>query len=286
MEEAAWTQLRRLDAADLAVFHAYRSDPELARYQGWEAQTEVESLAFLVEQAATPAFAAGGGVQLGITDGADGGELAGDMYLALNEAATEVTVGFTLRHEHQGKGLATQALQEAVALAFRANPGVTACIADADVRNGPCLRLLERVGFVCVGQQTETYKGEICEEKLFRLERPQCSTVGGAPGAAAGAAAGEAEPIAADQLTFISIRGIPELQFLPRCAALVCYGGGDEMRQAEALLSLPLHVDAIAPSLKAEVEAAVDEALAQRSAGAFDELATVRHTELKQNIPP
>ena len=70
-----------------------------------------------------------------------------------------------------------------------------------------------------------------------------------------------------------SLLGQQALQFLPRCATLARYGGGDDMRLGEALLSLPLSVAALPPPLQDTVEAAVDIALegapAAAAAGAF-----------------
>eukprot|EP00656_Telonema_subtile_P019089 TRINITY_DN20377_c0_g1_i2.p1 TRINITY_DN20377_c0_g1~~TRINITY_DN20377_c0_g1_i2.p1 ORF type:complete len:297 (-),score=51.69 TRINITY_DN20377_c0_g1_i2:66-956(-) len=52
--------------------------------------------------------------------------------------------------------------------------------------------------------------------------------------------------------------------------ALVQYGGGDDMRQAEALVSLALDSAVIPPGLKQTVCNAVDGALGRRVAGTFD----------------
>ena len=65
--------------------------------------------------------------------------------------------------------------------------------------------------------------------------------------------------------------GVAQLQHLPRCATLMRYGGGDEMRQGEALLSLPLDAAAaVPPSLKVAIVQAVEAAIARRNAGLFE----------------
>ena len=43
--------LRRLRPSDLAAFQAYRSIPELGRFQGWSPMSEAEAAAFLAETA-------------------------------------------------------------------------------------------------------------------------------------------------------------------------------------------------------------------------------------------
>jgi hypothetical protein len=51
--------LRRLSVSDLAAFQAYRSDPELGRYQGWSPMSEPEARAFLEEMNGVPLFRPG-----------------------------------------------------------------------------------------------------------------------------------------------------------------------------------------------------------------------------------
>lgn len=42
--------LRRLTEADAAAFAAYRSDPDVARYQGWDGCSHTEAEAFILDQ--------------------------------------------------------------------------------------------------------------------------------------------------------------------------------------------------------------------------------------------
>eukprot|EP00927_Polykrikos_kofoidii_P068520 TRINITY_DN63884_c0_g1_i1.p1 TRINITY_DN63884_c0_g1~~TRINITY_DN63884_c0_g1_i1.p1 ORF type:complete len:350 (+),score=56.61 TRINITY_DN63884_c0_g1_i1:81-1130(+) len=70
-----------------------------------------------------------------------------------------------------------------------------------------------------------------------------------------------------------SLHGHPALQYLPRCAALVQYGGGDDMRQADSLLSLALDISAIPPQIKDAICTAVDTCIAKRLAGEYDGVA-------------
>ncbi|MBE0693199.1 MAG: GNAT family N-acetyltransferase, partial [Aquamicrobium sp.] len=69
--------LRRLSPADLDAFGAYRADPELGRYQGWQPMDREASLAFLRAMAAEPS-AAGAWVQVGIAR-RDDDRLVGDI---------------------------------------------------------------------------------------------------------------------------------------------------------------------------------------------------------------
>ena len=67
------------------------------------------------------------------------------------------------------------------------------------------------------------------------------------------------------------LSGHPSLQ-LPRCAALVQYGGGDGMRMAVPLECTKLDASALPARVRDEACAAVDAAVAQRNAGAFESL--------------
>jgi hypothetical protein len=42
-------ELRRLMPSDLRAFQSYRQDAEIGRFQGWQAMSDAEALAFLLE---------------------------------------------------------------------------------------------------------------------------------------------------------------------------------------------------------------------------------------------
>lgn len=161
--------LRRLRPGDFADFRAYRSIPELGRYQSWSAQTEAETKAFLAEMSVAPIFPSGGWFQLGIA--APGGDrLVGDIGLFLAADARSGEVGFTLEPASQGRGIATQAVREALGLMFAATAighvrGVT------DTRNTPSIRLLERLGFRHRETVDAVFRGEPCREATYVLQR-------------------------------------------------------------------------------------------------------------------
>jgi len=70
--------LRRLRPSDLSSFQAYRSIPELGRYQGWSPMSGAEAMAFLAEMKDAPLFTPGQWVQLGIAEAATN-RLIGDI---------------------------------------------------------------------------------------------------------------------------------------------------------------------------------------------------------------
>jgi RimJ/RimL family protein N-acetyltransferase len=111
---------------------AYRSDPDVARYQGW-------TLPYTVEQA----MALAGSGQLALREG---GDLVGDAMVAMVAGSPQaVEIGITLAPDAQGRGLATEAVIALVDAAFAR--GRARAIAHVDVRNDPSQRLFDRAGF-------------------------------------------------------------------------------------------------------------------------------------------
>ena len=161
--------LRRLRRSDLGAFQAYRSIPELCRYQGWSPMSETEALAFLAEMEATALFQPGQWVQLGIADPRTD-VLLGDIGLRLSEDSQTGEVGFTLAPSAQGRGVASAAVRAGLQLLFTATP-VSLVLGITDARNTRSIRLLERLGFECQEVRRAVFRGEECTEKVFLLPR-------------------------------------------------------------------------------------------------------------------
>jgi RimJ/RimL family protein N-acetyltransferase len=161
--------LRRLSLDDLAAFQAVRSDPELARYQGWSAMPDDEARAFLAEMAALPLLPAGAWMQLAIGD-PDNGALLGDVGLFVAADGSEAEIGFTLARAAQGRGLATAAVEAALALLW-AHTAVRRVQAVTDARNAASIRLLGRVGMRHVATREALFKDERCTELVHAIDR-------------------------------------------------------------------------------------------------------------------
>jgi RimJ/RimL family protein N-acetyltransferase len=161
--------LRRLRRSDLGAFQAYRSIPELGRYQGWSAMSEAEALAFLAEMEATALFQPGRWIQLGIADPSME-VLLGDIGLCLSEDSQSAEVGFTLTPLAQGRGVASAAVRAALELLFAATP-VSRVVGITDARNTRSVRLLERLGFERQEIRRAIFRGEECVEQVFVLPR-------------------------------------------------------------------------------------------------------------------
>lgn len=141
------TLLRRLHPDDLDAFMAYRTDPEVARFQSWPAMNALEAQRFLsaMSQVDTP-FRAGHWTQIAVAvPGTDA--LLGDMGLHLSEDGTSAELGVTIARLHQRKGHALTAMTMAIDLA-RDTDGLDTIICGADSRNTASLRMIEKLGFV------------------------------------------------------------------------------------------------------------------------------------------
>lgn len=174
MLETPRLRLRRFHDADLPLFMAYRNDPDIARYQGWESISLPEALAFIQEQRAIPLGLPGVGMQIAI-ESKETGLLIGDCYFRIAaDDAQQAEIGYTLAADAQGRGLATEAVAAWLSYAFRAFDlhRVTALL---DVENHRSAALLERLGFRREGHflQSDWFKGKWCDEYLYAVLREE-----------------------------------------------------------------------------------------------------------------
>lgn len=161
--------LRRLRTGDLSAFQAYRSIPELGRYQGWSPLTDGAAAAFLAEMSTAPLFSLGEWVQLGIAE-PDTDRLVGDIGLFVSADGLTGEIGFTLAPAAQGRGIATAAVRQALQLLFRVTP-VQRVFGITDSRNAASIRLLMRVGFRHQESRSTSFRGEPCVEEVYVLAR-------------------------------------------------------------------------------------------------------------------
>jgi RimJ/RimL family protein N-acetyltransferase len=173
--ESGRLSLRRLERRDLPVLLAYRNDPEVARYQGW-------GDAFSVDEAETMLA-----VQLAARPGTPGlwfrwmleekatGRVVGDCALCVDaDEPRQAEVGFTLAREHQGRGLAAEAVRRVLDFAF-GELGLHRVVATTDARNAAAAALLERVGMRREAHfiQNVWYKGAWGDELRFAILRSE-----------------------------------------------------------------------------------------------------------------
>ena len=163
--------LRRLAVSDLDAFHAYRNDPEIARYQSWNGMTRRAAASFLRGQAKARLGVPGRWCQVGIElMGELIGELIGDVGICIRKDERSAEIGFTLARAHQGRGYAWEALVVVVSMLVDI-PTIERIEAVTDARNLPSIRLLRRLGFEFERTVDNVFKGEGCQEHVFGFFR-------------------------------------------------------------------------------------------------------------------
>jgi len=170
-------EIRRFTLDDAEAFAAYRSEPAVARYQGWDTPYPLSSAQRFVQKLGgshpgTP----GEWFQFAVARREDGA-LVGDC--AARPGVDDqriVEIGFSLAGRHQGRGYATEAVGRLLGYLFgdgHAVRPVHRVTAGCDVRNTRSAALLERVGMRREGHlvESEWFKGEWTSEYRYALLR-------------------------------------------------------------------------------------------------------------------
>lgn len=163
--------LRRFAPGDLGTFVAYRSDPQVARYQSWDvpyARQDGEQMIrdLLCLHPDTP----GEWFQFAMTLRATG-ELIGDLGSATDaDDERQAEIGFTLRPGFTGHGYATEAASLLVGYLL-GDRGKHRVRADCDARNTASAAVLERIGMRREGclRESTWAKGEWTDDLLYAV---------------------------------------------------------------------------------------------------------------------
>jgi RimJ/RimL family protein N-acetyltransferase len=160
--------IRRFRPDDVEAFVAYRSDPDVARYQSWEAFTRAQAETFVAEMTSLQPGTPGEWFQFAVADTATDA-LFGDTALVLDaDDPSRAEIGFTFSPAHQGKGYATEAVRATIDYAFD-GLGVEVVVGVTDARNEPSIALLERIGMRHDSTAHVKFKGEWCDEHIYEL---------------------------------------------------------------------------------------------------------------------
>jgi RimJ/RimL family protein N-acetyltransferase len=165
--------LRPFRDGDAAAFAAYRSDPLVARYQGWDAPYPLEqATAFVASMTQVEPGRPGAWFQAAIERRADGAMLGDCAFQVLADEPRQAQIGCTLAREHQGQGVAAEAVSRLVEYLF-ADLGLHRVIGVCDLENQASRRLLERLGFQLEGVFRENvwFKGAWGSECLYATLR-------------------------------------------------------------------------------------------------------------------
>jgi len=150
--------LRRSRPEDAETIAAYRSDPDVHRYQGWDRTDPDGVRAEIQEMARRAPGEAGGWVQLSVED-RSGGRLVGDVGLSVVDGEPGVIkVGYTVAPAFQGRGYATEAVGALVAYALD-TLGADVVRAHASAENAPSIRVAEKIGMQLV-ERVEYREGD------------------------------------------------------------------------------------------------------------------------------
>jgi RimJ/RimL family protein N-acetyltransferase len=137
--------LRRFGESDVEPFMAYRFDPEVARFQTWDACTRQQALGFIREQQSVQPGIPGIWFQYAIAL-KNSGALIGDCGLFTHhDDRQQADIGYTLAREFQGQGYATEAVSRILDFAF-GELTMHRIVAMVDCENRASVALLERLG--------------------------------------------------------------------------------------------------------------------------------------------
>ncbi len=148
---------------------AYRTDPDVARYQSWLTPYTVSDAETLIGELANSSPTTPGWFQYGVELVADG-SLIGDLGVRLYENKMQAEIGFTIAAAQQGNGYGTEAVTKILEHLFT-DVGLHKISAECDARNGASAHLLTQVGFRQEGLlRSHTFtKGEWTDDMLFGL---------------------------------------------------------------------------------------------------------------------
>ncbi|MEU4626758.1 GNAT family protein [Actinoplanes sp. NPDC023801] len=165
--------LRRFRASDAPVLAAYRSDPDVARYQSWDAPFDREKAETAVRNFAASSPDEAGHFQYAVELTGER-RLIGDVYVRLHDNLRQAEIGFTLDPAYQRRGFAFEAVSAVLDRLFRVQ-GLHRVTGECDARNTRSAALLERLGFQREGllRQQTFIKGEWTDDLLYGLLAPE-----------------------------------------------------------------------------------------------------------------
>jgi RimJ/RimL family protein N-acetyltransferase len=163
--------LRRSRPEDHEAIAAYRSDPEVYRYQGWERIDPEGIRAQIEEMAGRAPGQPGGWVQLSVEE-RESGRLVGDVGLSPAEDPGVIEVGYTIAPEFQGRGYGTEAVGALIGYAFD-TLGADLVRAYASAENLPSIRLAERVGMHLAERYERRHGDEVWSGVRYEVGRDE-----------------------------------------------------------------------------------------------------------------
>lgn len=163
-------QLRRLRRDDTGALCAYRSLPEVARYQYWDSFGP-DDAARLIESQLTAEFdVPGTWFQLAIVQAATGAVIGDCGLHCRKEDSRQMEIGITLSPRHQGRRYADEAVECLLDYLF-GSLDKHRVFASTDVLNRSAVALCRRLGFRQEAHLVEHlwFKGQWGSEYVFAM---------------------------------------------------------------------------------------------------------------------
>ena len=164
--------LRRLRMEDASAIVAYRSLPEVARFQSWNSFGPADAERLVADQAGVVPDTPGAWLQLALVL-SESQVVIGDCGIHFPAGdRRQVEMGITLAPDHQGRGLAAEGLGCALDYVFgQLSKHRASAVTDAE--NGAAARLFLRLGFRLEAHHLENvwFKGGWGSELLFAMLR-------------------------------------------------------------------------------------------------------------------
>jgi RimJ/RimL family protein N-acetyltransferase len=163
-------RIRQFQDSDLESFLAYRDDPDVARYQGWDVPFPREkALEFVAEMKVKDPNVQGEWFQTAIEESSTG-EMVGDTAYFLKKDDPQAYIGCTVARAHWRKGFGIEATRRLLDYLF-GELDLHRVIAITDVENVPSFSMLDRLGFRREGHFVENlmFKGQWASEYHYAM---------------------------------------------------------------------------------------------------------------------
>jgi len=162
--------LRQFTAADLETFFAYRNDPDVARYQGWEYPYPHEKAVEFIRAMSLAVPEHSSWLQIAL-ELKSTGQLIGDVaFFIKREDERQAMIGYSLARPFWGNGYAFESVSRLLLFLFD-DLQLHRVSAECDVENAPSWKLLEKLGFRREAHLIENlfFKGAYCSEYHYAM---------------------------------------------------------------------------------------------------------------------
>jgi RimJ/RimL family protein N-acetyltransferase len=138
--------VRKFTGLDADEFHAYRNDPDVARFQGWDVPFPRELAVALVREFTGELWRRGEWTQVALATADAPDRIIGDVGVRFEADEPTVELGITVARTHQGQRYGAEALRAISDLMF-ADHGILRVVAFTHHENIPAQRSLAAADF-------------------------------------------------------------------------------------------------------------------------------------------